>query len=328
MRASRLLSILILLQMRGRTSAEALADEFAVSVRTIHRDIDALSAAGVPVYAERGRAGGFELMEGYRTRLTGMSAAEASALPFAGIAGAAAALGIDADLAAAQLKLFASLPPDKGASAARVAARFHIDPVNWYRRPENIALLPALADALWRDRKIRIDYESWKGAVTRALDPLGLVLKGGQWYLVASAKDAPRTYRVLNIRRLTVLDGKSSRPAKFDLARYWTRSARDFETRILMERASVRISPKGLLLLRETSAAAAEAVDSDGAPEASGWISATIPIESVDYASLQLLRLGAEVEILAPRELRRAIGLEAAKIARMHATPKRRNSAR
>ena len=131
MRASRLLSILILLQMRGRLSAEALAAEFEVSVRTIYRDIDQLSAAGVPVYAERGRAGGFALLDGYRTKLTGFTPAEADALVLAGVGGAAAA----------QLKLLASLPPDAGASAQRVAQRFHLDPANWYTRAEALPLL-------------------------------------------------------------------------------------------------------------------------------------------------------------------------------------------
>src|SRR5574338_1215164 len=159
MRASRLLSILILLQMRGRMSAEALAAEFEVSVRTIYRDIDQLSAAGVPVYAERGRSGGFQLLDGYRTRLTGFTPAEADALLLAGVGGAAADLGIGAELAQAQLKLLASLPPDSGASAQRVATRFHLDPINWYTRSEPLDLLPSLAAAVWRDQRIRIRYE-------------------------------------------------------------------------------------------------------------------------------------------------------------------------
>lgn len=319
MRASRLLSILILLQMRGRTSADALAAEFGVSARTIHRDIDELSAAGVPVFAERGRAGGFDLLDGYRTRLTGVTENEAGALPFAGVADAAAALGIDADLAAAQLKLFASLPPDRSASAARVAARFHVDTLGWYRRAEKTAFLPALAGAVWGDRRIRIDYESWKKGVTRELEPLGLVLKGGHWYLVAAAKDEPRVYRVANIRHLTILGEKAARPARFNLARFWSRWARDFEERLLEGRATVRITETGLRLLREASPAAAEAVDAAKAiPRPEGWIDAIIPIESVAYAARQFLRLGDEIEILSPPELRAAIAHEAAAVCALY----------
>ena len=167
MRASRLLSILIMLQMRGRLSAEALAREFEVSIRTIYRDIDQLSAAGVPVYAERGRAGGFELHDGYRTRLTGLTHSEAEVLLLAGAGGAAADLGLGAEAAAAQLKLLASLPPESGASAQRVAARFHLDAMPWYARVEPPGILPALAAAVWQDQRVRISYDSWKASVTR-----------------------------------------------------------------------------------------------------------------------------------------------------------------
>ena len=222
MRASRLLLILIMLQLRGRATAEALAEEFDVSIRTIYRDIDQLSAAGVPVYAERGRAGGFALLEGYRTRLTGLTQSEAEALFLAGAGGAATQLGLGAEAAAAQLKLLASLPPDAGASAQRVAARFHLDPVQWYARSETVDVLPSLASAVWRDRCIRIRYESWKDVVTREAEPLGLVLKGGVWYLVAIVKGGagvePRTYRVANIQSLEVLGTSVQAPSTFQPA--------------------------------------------------------------------------------------------------------------
>ena len=319
MRASRLLSILILLQMRGRLSADTLAREFEVSVRTIYRDIEQLSAAGVPVYAERGRAGGFALLDGYRTKLTGFTPVEAEALLLAGIGGAAADLGVGAEAAAAQLKLLASLPPDSGASAQRVASRIHLDPTRWYSRPENIDILPALASAVWNGTRIRVQYESWKQIVKRELDPLGLVLKGGVWYLVAAVKGQPRTYRASNIRGLDVLEAQIQRPARFNLARYWTAWAKDFETRLLRERAVVKLSSLGLMMLRDLSPAAAEAVDSAHRRRApSGWIKADIPIENIEYATLQLLRLGAEVEVIAPQALRAAIAKEAKRIVRLY----------
>lgn len=312
MRASRLLSILILLQMRGRLSAETLAAEFEVSVRTIYRDIDQLSAAGVPVYAERGRAGGGSLMDGYRTKLTGFTSAEAEALVLAGVGRAAADLGVGAEAAAAQLKLLASLPPDTGASAQRVAQRFHLDQASWYARPETLELLPKVADAVWRERRVRMRYESWKDVVTREADPLGLVLKGGLWYLVAAVKGAPRTYRVSNIRAVEVLEASALRPRRFDLARFWDGWVKDFEERLLSERAEIKLSPAGLRLLRDVSPAAAEAARVKHTPcEPVGWVRAKIPVESVEQAVRQLLRLGAEAEVLGPPPLRAAVAAEA-----------------
>lgn len=319
MRASRLLSILILLQMRGRLSAEALAREFEVSVRTIYRDVDQLSAAGVPVYAERGRAGGFALLDGYRTKLTGFTPAEAEALLLAGVGTAAGDLGVGADAAAAQLKLLASLPADSGASAQRVAQRFHLDPVNWYRRAEAPELLPKLAAAVWRDRRIKINYESWKDTVTRELDPLGLVLKAGTWYLVAASEGAPRMYRVSNIKNLATLESPTRRPARFDLARYWTDAAKEFETRLLKDRAAVKLSPKGRRLLWDILPAAAEAVEAaHRACKPEGWIKAEIPIEALGTATRQLLYLGADLEVLTPLPLRTALAEEAQKIATLY----------
>jgi len=320
MRASRLLSLLILLQMRGRMSAEALAAEFEVSVRTIYRDVDQLSAAGVPVYAERGRNGGFALLDGYRTRLTGFTPAEAEALLLAGVGPAAADLGVGAEAAAAQLKLLASLPPDSGASAQRVAARFHLDPMNWYSRAETSDVLPAVANAVWNERRIRVRYESWRDLVNRDLDPLGLALKAGVWYLVAAVKGQARTYRVSNIRDLEVLSAKAQRPARFDLAKYWASWSRDFEARIFSERAVVKLSPAGRRILREVSPVAAEAAEAQHrACKPEGWVKAEIPIESVALAARQLLRLGAEVEVIEPAALRTAIAREAENVAAIYA---------
>jgi predicted DNA-binding transcriptional regulator YafY len=319
-RASRLLSILILLQMRGRLSAEALAREFEVSVRTIYRDVDQLSAAGVPIYAERGRAGGFALLDGYRTKLTGFTSAEANALLLAGIGEAAADLGLGGELAAAQLKLLASLPPDSGASAERVATRFHLDPTAWYSRPESLDILPTLAASVWRERRIKVRYESWKGVVDRTLDPLGLVLKGGAWYLVAAARGQPRTYRVSNIHALETTETPCQRPPRFALARYWTKWAREFEERLLSERATIEISEAGRKLMRDVNPIAAQAIAASQRPSArAGWVRADIPVEGPDYAARQLLRLGADVQVIAPRALRQAVAAEAKRVAGLYA---------
>lgn len=319
MRASRLLSILMLLQVRGRQSAEALAREFEVSVRTVYRDIDALSAAGVPVYAQTGRHGGIALHDGYQTRLTGLTRAEALALPLAGLGAVARDLGVEGEAAAAQLKLLASLPRDAGASAERIASRFHLDALPWYHRLEALECLPRIAQAVWDARRVRMEYESWKGAVRREVNPLGLALKGGIWYLVGEVQGRVRTYRVSSVARLEVLDAGFRRPRRFDLRRYWREWVDDFEARLMRERATVRISPEGCRILRAVNPAAAQMVAASRQPSApEGWVEARFPIESEEYSARQILRLGAEVEVLAPASLRGAVAREAGRVAAMH----------
>lgn len=316
MRASRLLTLLILLQMRGKLPAEALARELEVSVRTVYRDIDELSAAGVPIYAEQGRNGGIALHDGYRTRLTGLSTAEAEALSLAGLGQAAAALGMGEDAATARLKMMAALPPASGEGARRIAERFYLDPAPWYHRAEAVAELPALAQAVWRDRRIRLRYESWSEVVTREIDPLGLAVKGGLWYLVGAMGGSVRTYRVSSIQKLEILDETARRPAYFNLAAYWNEWAGAFEARLLGARARVRLSPEGRRILRATSSLAADHVEATArlyGPD--GWVEAELPFETPDYSARQLLRLGAEVEVLEPQALREAVRNEARRVA-------------
>lgn len=320
MQASRLLSILMLLQLRGRVSAVALAEEFEVSVRTIYRDIDQLSAAGIPVYGERGRSGGFQLTGNYRTQLTGMTPAQADALMLAGAGQAAEALGFGGELAEARLKLLASLPPDAAARADRTASRFHLDTENWYATDAAARWLSPLAEAVWQERRIEMDYRSWKAAVSRRLDPLGLVLKAGTWYLVARESRAIRTYRVTNIDALRVTQSGFRRPATFNLARYWAKSAKAFEASLVTEMADVALSPLGLTWLRDVNPRAAVAFEAGaGAHTRAGWQRARIPLEASRFARLQWLALGTEADVLAPQALRRQIAAEAKAAAAQHA---------
>lgn len=304
MRASRLLSILLLLQTRGRMTAQALADEFETSVRTIYRDIDHLSAAGVPVYADRGRCGGFQLLEGYRTRLTGLSAAEAETLFLSGLPGAAADLGLGDAMAAAQLKLLAALPAEGRSGAARIGSRFHLDPIGWHRNAEHTEVLPQLAEAVWTARRIRIRYDSWAGVVDRDLEPLGLTLKAGVWYVVAQAGGQPRTYRVANIQALEVLPETFERPAAFDLPAYWRAWVKDFEDRLYKNEAVVRLSPAGLRVVCNISPVAARAAHAATQFDAGGWATVAIPIESVEHAASDFMKLGTDAEVLSPPALR------------------------
>lgn len=307
MRSSRLLSILLRLQASGRVPAQALADALEVSVRTIYRDIDALSAAGVPIYAEMGRQGGFALRDGYRTRLTGLDRPEAETLFLAGLPFVAEQLGLKAALASTRLKLLAALPPEAQQDAQRVASRFHLDPVAWFQGPDEHSVLPELAAAVWSGRRVAMRYDSWKGAVERRVSPLGLVLKAGLWYLVAAVGSQPRTYRVASIEQLTVEDEPVQVPPRFDLQRYWDRASREYEARMQSGRARVRARPDALRPLARMSHAMAQAVARAGPLNRAGWHEFEIPVESVEVAVGDLLRLGPDVQALAPRELRIAL---------------------
>jgi predicted DNA-binding transcriptional regulator YafY len=315
-RASRLLSILLLLHTRGRVSAQALADELEVSLRTIYRDVEALGSAGIPVYATRGRAGGFQLLDGYRTKLTGLTADEADALFLAGLPSAAADLGLGGVLAASQLKLLAALPPELRERAERIRDRFHLDAPGWERAAESPPFLATVADAVWDERRLEVRYERANRAVVeRVLDPLGLVLKAGVWYLVAAVGTddrGPRTYRLSRVRAAAALDETFTRPSGFDLQRHWTAYQRDYEQRIFHGTATIRLSPAGRQLLFLIGSAAARAGHAAMQPAGDdGWAVTTVPIESVRHAQHALMQLGADVEVLAPAELRSAVAASA-----------------
>ncbi|CNG02138.1 helix-turn-helix%2C type 11 domain-containing protein [Mycobacterium tuberculosis] len=342
MRASRLLSLLLLLQTRERMTARELATELEVSVRTVYRDVESLSAAGVPVYADRGPDGGYRLLGGYRTRLTGLTEAEAASLPLSGIPGPATQLGLG-DVLAAELKLLAALPPALRTRATRIRERFHLDAPGWFRTPDDVPHLHAIADAVWNQHRIQVRYRRWQRPqqVTRTLEPLGVVLKAGSWYLIARPADGtaqppaaptadgaeePRTYRISRVLALSVLPDRFDRPAGFDLAAHWTAYTERFEADSYPESATVLLSPEGLaraqILLPPTMARAAldaaadhpadHTADDDAPSPAAppgrhGWVRAVLPIESVRHAHVEFLKLGADVEVLDPPELRTMI---------------------
>ncbi|MGW0909044.1 helix-turn-helix transcriptional regulator [Streptomyces sp. NPDC002853] len=320
MRADRLLALLLLLQNRGRMTAPELAGELEVSVRTVYRDAEALAASGVPVYAERGPAGGFRLMDGYRTRLTGLTDDEADSLALAGMPAAAADLGLGAELVTAQLKLGAALPAGLGERSRRIQERFHLDAEGWFRAADPAPLLPVVADAVWRRRVLRAHYRRWGGEVRRELHPLGLVLKAGNWYLVAAADGTVRTYRVSRFLEVTATDEESARPAGFDLAAYWESAARDLRARVLRGTARVRVSPTGLRLLPALfGAAGTRAVEAAGEPDADGRRVVDLEVETLPVAVSDLLRLGLEAEVLGPPELRAEVARTVTGLAQRYA---------
>jgi predicted DNA-binding transcriptional regulator YafY len=301
-RASRLVSLLLLLQARGRLTAAQLADELEVSVRTVYRDVESLHEAGIPLYGDAGHRGGYRLLDGYRTRLTGLSADEARALFLSGLPGPASDLGLGPFLAAAQLKLLAALPPELGEQISRV--RFHLDAPGWFSDPDEAPLLPVVASAVWRGRALQVRYHRWKepAVVDRRLEPYGLVLKAGHWYLVAGP--GPRTYRVDQILELRVLDEEFSVPDGFELATYWQGYLAEFRAFLHRGDAVIRLAPAAAARL---SGAAARALAETGVPGAGGWIRAVVPIESVEEACREFLGFGPDIEVLEPAELRARI---------------------
>jgi len=318
MRASRLLSILILLQLRGRLTAAGLAAEFEVSERTIYRDIDALSAAGVPVYGDRGPGGGFQLLGGYRTQLTGLSTDEAEALAMIGLPGPASELGIGAATSAAHNKLIAALPGDGGALADRMATRFHLDAVDWYRGGEALPLLPAIARAVLDQHALSMRYDSWQGVRDWTVEPLGLVLKAGIWYLAAQSGDKARIFRVANISDLKVSNTFFDRPGDFHLANWCQAEQARFEAELFATRATLRASPDGCKRLAAQSPRGADAVAAADAPAADGWRDMAMMVEDSDHGARDMLALGAEIEVVAPASFRRRIAALAAQIAARH----------
>ncbi|MFH8565368.1 helix-turn-helix transcriptional regulator [Streptomyces sp. NPDC017988] len=320
MRADRLLALLLLLQNRGRMTAPELAEELEVSVRTVYRDAEALAASGVPVYAERGPAGGFRLLDGYRTRLTGLTDDEADSLALAGMPGAAADLGLGAELATAQLKLTAALPTGLGERSRRIQERFHLDAAAWFRTAEPAPRLAVIAEAVWRERVLTARYRRWGGEVDRELHPLGLVLKAGNWYLVASADGNVRTYRVSRFLAVTVAEEPCVRPAGFDLAAYWEEASRGLEARVLRSTARLRVSRSGLRLLPAMfGAAGARAVEGAGEADAEGWAEVDLEVEELPVAVSDILRLGLEAEVLGPPALRAEVAASVTGLAQRYA---------
>lgn len=331
MRASRLLSTLMLLQTRGRMSAPALAAALEVSVRTVYRDIDQLSAAGVPVWGEAGRSGGFQLREGWRTQLTGLTVPEARAIFMAGLPGPAAELGLGEAMATAQLKLLAALPDDWRADAQQVAGRFHLDAIDWFRSAAPPPQLKTVAEAVWLTQRLAMRYESWKDVRDSVVEPLGLVLKAGTWYMAArpaaesgrpgagaATPAEARVYRLSAIQSMTLLPDRFARPPKFELADWWAAATQRFESGVYRDSATLWVTEAGLRRLRESSAQVAQAADDSAEPtDEDGWVRVTVPIESVDHAARELLKLGADAEVLAPAALRaRLAGVARAMAAR------------
>src|SRR5436309_11459350 len=290
MRAPRLVSLLLLLQTRGLLTAGEIAERLEVSVRTGHRDVESLSAAGVPVEAVRGPAGGYRLAGGHRRRLTGRTGAEAEALFAAGIPGPAAELGLGGELAAARLKLLAALPHELQERASRASLLFHLDTRRWFRAEDTVPHLPAMAAAPWEGRRLSARYREGTRGVRRTLDPLGLVLKGGAWYLVARRSAGMRVYRVSRFASIRVREDGFERPEGFDLAEYWRDWSQSFEASLPRVEVKLRASELVRRRLPEDLRSAGDAC--------------VVGFQSLEDAFRELLKFGPDAEVLEPAELR------------------------
>lgn len=296
-----------------------LSRELEVSERTVARDVLALAEAGVPVYAERGRGGGYRLLGGYRSKLNGLHRQEAEALFLSGVPGAAIDMGLGEAVEAARRKTTAALAPPFQDAPQRVGQRFHLDAPRWFREAETSALLPEIGRAVWADLRISAKYERGELLVHRELEPHGLVLKAGVWYLAARCDGRFRTYRVDRFREVSTGE-EFERDEDFDLAGFWDRTAEEFSRSLLTLDVDLRISATGLRRLHATTEglAAAEAEAVAGEPDERGWVRTTFRTESMRVAFAQILALGPEAEVLAPEELRQDLARTAERFAALY----------
>lgn len=306
------MSLVLLLQGRGGMTAAELARELEVSERTVHRDVLALSEAGVPVYADRGRGGGYRLLDGYRTRLTGLDRAEAEALFLSGVPGALREMGLQEVAATARLKAAAALSPALRDAPATAAQRFHLDAPGWFAGddPPPAALAP-LARAVWRDRRISAVYKD----NPRTLEPYGLVLKAGVWYLAARHRRRFLIFRLHRFGEISLLDEQFDRDPGFDLAAFWAEQAAQFARSLLREVITLRLSERGRSMVRHIAdPAAVEDALASLLPDGT----VRLAVESLPVAYSQVLRFGPEAEVLDPPELRAMVAGAAARMSRLY----------
>lgn len=312
MRADRLLSLLMLLQVRGRMTAQQLSDELEVSERTIYRDIDALSVAGVPVYAERGPGGGCALLDSYRTSLTGFTEDELRALFMLSIPAPLAELGVSQELKGALLKLSAALPTSRRFEEERVRQRIHLDWEGWFQPDEPVPHLHTIHRAVWEDRKLYLTYCTYLlplGApVERLVAPYGLVAKAGIWYVVCARKDRTRVIRVSHVMDARLTEERFERPPDFDLAVFWIKSCAEYEANRPFLPVTARVSPDLIPYLPlYFGNSVRDEIARCGPPDADEWITLTLPFETLEDARTRILGFGRAVEVLEPEALRVSI---------------------
>ncbi len=301
MRADRLLSILLLLQTHGRLTGRELATRLEVSERTIHRDMEALSATGVPVIAERGAGGGWSLLDSYRTNLTGLNLSEVQALFVAAPIHLMNDLGLRQASERALIKLLAALPGERSRhDAAFMRQRIHIDGAGWQQEAELVEWLPVIQEALWQECKLLLSYQRSDGTIAeRLVDPLGLVAKGRIWYMVANVEGQTRTYRVSRIQQARLQEEAVVRPPDFDLAAFWVESSAQFKANLPRYCATFHVHPAILQDMRYSGQ-----IEKIYPPDADGWINVDVRFEIELQARAFALGFGGQLDVLTPTELR------------------------
>ncbi|REK71423.1 helix-turn-helix transcriptional regulator [Paenibacillus paeoniae] len=309
MRAGRLVSIVLLLQSEGKLTSKQLAERLEVTERTVLRDMEELSGAGVPVYAERGPQGGWLLTEGYRSSLTGLHSDELTALLLSSQGEALSDLGQRQSLEAGLRKLLAATTDTARRNAELVRSKIHIDGAGWHAEKygkEQHPLLPIVQEAVWEERELRIAYER-DGAVTdRVLRPLGLVAKRNVWYVVAwTEEEEIRTFRISRFRSAELLLGGFRPPESFNLAAYWERSLAEFKVQLPRYPAVIRLKPN--LMRRLESERYVLSVRPEAEKDAEGWTKADVEFETLESACQIMMSYGAGMEALEPAELRKMV---------------------
>jgi len=284
-----------------------LASRLEVSERTIHRDMEALSGAGIPVIAERGSGGGWSLLGDYRTSLTGLNEAEIQSLFLTKPAKLLADLHLEKAADGALLKLLASLPSTFRQGAERARQRIYVDVSGWSRREEAVPFLPVLHEALWMERKVAITYERGENSepVERLISPFGLVAKGSVWYLVGSVDGNVRTYRVSRISNVEVLDEAAPVPVEFNLAEYWEQSASTFKSGVPKYLASFWVSPA--IVLRLGFAGRFARVQETDETDARGWKKVHVGFDVEEMACEYAVSFGPNLEVIEPLTLREKV---------------------
>jgi predicted DNA-binding transcriptional regulator YafY len=316
MRADRLLSLLMLLQSRGQMTAGELAQALEVSERTIYRDVDALCAAGVPIYAETGRDGGYALLDSYRTTLTGLTEGEVRALFMLSIPAPLAELGVSQHLKAALLKLSAALPESRRQDEERVRQRFYLDSSWWHQGDEPVPYLQTIHQAVWEDRKLQISYRlPFSLQIQKVIDPYGLVAKSGLWYLVYAHNQNIRVHKIADLLEVCLLPEHFEHPAGFDLASYWRSWCAEREKSHSLYPVTIAVAPDFLPILPWYFGNAIRARITEAAPaDEKGWVTLTLSFESLEAARDRILSFGGGVRVVEPLALRLSLADYAAQI--------------
>lgn len=305
MRADRLLSLMMLLQTRRQMTAEELANELEVSKRTIYRDIDALSVAGVPVYANGGPGGGYALLDSYRTTLTGLNENEIRALFMLTIPGPMSDLGVSQQLKAAILKLTSSFAGDHHEHVNYLRQRLHLDAASWFQTDESVPHLRVVEEAVWQDRQLILSYRRRNGTTSeRTISPYGLVAKANIWYLVAATDKGMCVYRVSRIEAVQMTQKHFTRPQDFDLAKFWTDWVIDYKTSLPKYSVTLRIGPDLRPVLPYILGDDVRALVEQAQPDLEGWRIIDYTFERIEEAQTYVLGMGASVDVIAPEELR------------------------